>query len=60
MTKSHAIALQAKWKQQDPPRLCEHLKVESERNVDCDLKDHNHCTVYGQSVPAKPSQDIKP
>lgn len=51
MTKSQAIELQAKWKQQDLPPLCEHLKVESERNVDGDMMDHNHCTVCGQLVP---------
>jgi hypothetical protein len=43
-TKFQAIDLQAKWKPQNPPPLCEHLKVESERNVDGDVTDHNHCT----------------
>ena len=51
MTKTQAIDLQLKWKQQDPPPLCEHFKVESERNVDGDVTDRNYCTVCGQSVP---------
>ncbi|MEP6890536.1 MAG: hypothetical protein ABI955_07565 [Nitrospirota bacterium] len=51
MTKAQASDLQAKWKQHDPPPLCEHLKVESERNIDGGVTDHNYCTTCGQSVP---------
>lgn len=50
MTKAQAVDLQAKWKQQGSP-LCEHLKVELERNeVGC-LTGNYQCTTCGRPVP---------
>ncbi|MGH7216548.1 MAG: hypothetical protein ACREIG_04870 [Nitrospiraceae bacterium] len=51
MTKAQATDLNAKWTQQDPPPLCEHLKVELESTEDGYVPGHYHCTTCGRSVP---------
>ena len=51
MTKAQAIDLQAKWKQQELPPLCEHLKVEWEQTEDGGMTGCYHCTSCGDSVP---------
>ena len=50
MTKDQATDLQAKWNQQGSP-ICEHLKVELERNEIGGLTGNYHCTTCGRSVP---------
>lgn len=50
MTKTHAAALQAKWKQLPDPPLCEHLDQEMEHSENGYLTGHYHCLVCGESV----------
>jgi hypothetical protein len=51
MTKVQAAELQVKWKQQDPPRLCEHPKIDMERNEDGYVTGNYRCTACGNSFP---------
>jgi hypothetical protein len=52
MTKAQAAELQVKWKQQDPPRLCEHPIQELSRSClrdDGHLLRTYHCRVCGDA-----------
>lgn len=51
MTKAQAAELQVKWKQQDPPRLCEHPKIDMEWNEDGYVTGNYRCTACGNSFP---------
>jgi len=50
MTQPQAVDLQATWKQSGAP-LCEHLKVELERNEVGGMTGNYQCTTCGHSVP---------
>ena len=51
MTKAQAAELQAMWKQQDPPRLCAHIKIDMERNEDGYMTGNYFCTACESSYP---------
>jgi len=50
MTKAQAAELQVKWKQQDPPRLCEHPKIDIERNEDGYVTGNYRCRECGEAI----------
>jgi hypothetical protein len=50
MTKDQAAELQVKWKQQDPPRLCEHQKIDLERNEDGYVTGRYYCLTCGEAI----------
>ena len=49
MTKAQAAELQAMWKQQDPPRLCAHIKSDMERN-DGYVTGSYYCLTCGEAI----------
>ena len=51
MTKTQAAELQAKWNRQVKyPPLCEHLKVDVERNEDGYVTGSYRCTACGDAL----------
>jgi len=50
MTKAQATELKAKWTQQDPPRLCEHLIIDVERTEDAYVTGNYRCLACGDLV----------
>ena len=57
MTKAQAAELQAMWKQQDPPRLCAHIKIDMERNEDGYVTGRYYCLTCGEAIAHTSLQD---